>query len=129
KCFVYRHFLSLNILCIKVYSPPQLQKLITDNRLMQHYKGIPEVQKVCAELIAEPLHSSQSSHKEYYNQLSHAELRDELRKHGLPNLPITETTRNLLLKKLKNHLLSEPLELTQAPRYAPVVTSHANHQY
>uniref|UniRef100_A0A1B0A986 LEM domain-containing protein n=1 Tax=Glossina pallidipes TaxID=7398 RepID=A0A1B0A986_GLOPL len=48
--------------------------------------------------------------EDYYNQLSDAELRDELRKHGLPNVPITETSRNLLLKKLKNHVLNESLE-------------------
>lgn len=36
-----------------------------------------------------------------YQRLSDAELRHELQKHGFPNLPITETTRNILIKKLK----------------------------
>uniref|UniRef100_A0A1B0FBE9 LEM domain-containing protein n=1 Tax=Glossina morsitans morsitans TaxID=37546 RepID=A0A1B0FBE9_GLOMM len=60
--------------------------------------------------------------------LSDAELRDELRKHGLPNVPITETSRNLLLKKLKNHMLNKSLERKpkRRKRFLPPVNNINN---
>lgn len=42
----------------------------------------------------------------YFNNLSDVELRQELQKYGFPNMPVTETTRNLLIKKLKSHVLN-----------------------
>lgn len=43
----------------------------------------------------------------YFDNLSDVELRQELQKYGFPVMPVTETTRNLLIKKLKNHILNE----------------------
>ncbi|KAM7341783.1 LEM domain-containing inner nuclear membrane protein MAN1 isoform 1-T2 [Cochliomyia hominivorax] len=40
----------------------------------------------------------------YFENLSDVELRQELQKYGFPVMPVTETTRNLLIKKLKNHV-------------------------
>lgn len=40
----------------------------------------------------------------YFDNLTDVELRQELQKHGFPVMPVTETTRNLLIKKLKNHV-------------------------
>ncbi|XP_023295000.2 inner nuclear membrane protein Man1 [Lucilia cuprina] len=42
----------------------------------------------------------------YFDNLSDVELRQELQKYGFPNMPVTETTRNLLIKRLKNHVLN-----------------------
>ncbi|XP_073834348.1 LEM domain-containing inner nuclear membrane protein MAN1 [Musca autumnalis] len=42
----------------------------------------------------------------YFDNLSDAELRQELKKYGIPVVPIVETTRNLLIKKLKYHALN-----------------------
>ncbi|XP_049545090.1 otefin [Anopheles darlingi] len=38
------------------------------------------------------------------DELTNEELRLQLLKHGMANLPVTSTTRKVLLKKLKNHL-------------------------
>ncbi|XP_050096942.1 otefin [Anopheles aquasalis] len=38
------------------------------------------------------------------DELTNDELRVQLLKHGMANLPVTSTTRKVLLKKLKNHL-------------------------
>lgn len=43
----------------------------------------------------------------YFDNLNDVELRQELQKYGFPVMPVTETTRNLLIKKLKNHVLNE----------------------
>uniref|UniRef100_A0A1I8PUE4 LEM domain-containing protein n=1 Tax=Stomoxys calcitrans TaxID=35570 RepID=A0A1I8PUE4_STOCA len=40
----------------------------------------------------------------YFDNLSDVELRQELSKYGIPAVPIVETTRNLLIKKLKHHV-------------------------
>lgn len=42
----------------------------------------------------------------YFDNLSDVELRQELKKYGIPVVPIVETTRNLLIKKLKYHALN-----------------------
>ncbi|XP_075153412.1 LEM domain-containing inner nuclear membrane protein MAN1 [Haematobia irritans] len=42
----------------------------------------------------------------YFDNLSDVELRQELKKHGIPAVPIVETTRKLLIKKLKHHVLN-----------------------
>lgn len=46
----------------------------------------------------------------YFENLSDVELRHELRKYGIPIVPIVETTRNLLIKKLKCHILSNDMD-------------------
>ncbi|XP_063698695.1 otefin-like [Culicoides brevitarsis] len=42
-----------------------------------------------------------------YDSLSNEELRVELLKYGFANIPVTSTTRKVLVRKLKNHLESE----------------------
>ncbi|XP_065367735.1 inner nuclear membrane protein Man1 [Calliphora vicina] len=42
----------------------------------------------------------------YFDNLSDVELRQELQKYGFPIMPVTETTRNLLIKKLKSYVLN-----------------------
>lgn len=42
----------------------------------------------------------------YFDNISDVELRQELQKYGFPIMPVTETTRNLLIKKLKSHMLN-----------------------
>lgn len=37
-----------------------------------------------------------------FDELTNNELRDELKSHGLGNFPVTDTTRNALIKKLRN---------------------------
>ncbi|XP_067633733.1 inner nuclear membrane protein Man1-like [Eurosta solidaginis] len=41
---------------------------------------------------------------EYFDDLTDVELRHELLEYGFPNVPITETSRGCLVKKLKNHM-------------------------
>lgn len=50
------------------------------------------------------------------NSLSDQELRQRLLQYGL-NLPVTSSTRNLLIKKLRNHMESEQAKLKQATSY------------
>lgn len=54
---------------------------------------------------------------DHLNSLSDDELRQRLRQHGFANLPITSTTRQVLIKKLRNHLNSEQAKLKQATSF------------
>lgn len=51
------------------------------------------------------------------NSLSDDELRQRLRQYGFPNLPITSTTRKVLIKKLRNHINGEQARLRQATSF------------
>lgn len=54
---------------------------------------------------------------DHLNSLSDQQLRQRLLQYGFPNLPITSTTRGLLIKKLRNHMDSEQAKLKQATSY------------
>lgn len=54
---------------------------------------------------------------DHLNSLSDDELRQRLRQHGFPNLPITSTTRKVLIKKLRNHLNNEQAKLKHATSF------------
>lgn len=54
---------------------------------------------------------------DHLNSLSDNELRQRLRQYGFPNLPITSTTRKVLIKKLRNHMNSEQVKLRQATSF------------
>uniref|UniRef100_A0A1A9WP79 LEM domain-containing protein n=1 Tax=Glossina brevipalpis TaxID=37001 RepID=A0A1A9WP79_9MUSC len=73
-----------------------------------------------------PIINSNTNRQFNFFEFRHAELRNELRKHGLPNLPVTETTRNLLLKKLKNCILNESLEKKRKRRETLMSLPSAN---
>lgn len=51
------------------------------------------------------------------DHLSDNELRQRLLQYGFPNLPITATTRKVLIKKLRNHMESEQAKLKQATSF------------
>lgn len=55
---------------------------------------------------------------DHLNSLSDNELRQRLLQYGFPNLPITDTTRKVLIKKLRNHMDSEQAKLKQATSFA-----------
>lgn len=52
------------------------------------------------------------------NALSNDELRYRLMQFGFPNLPVTSTTRKVLIKKLRNHLENEKSKLKRNTSYA-----------
>lgn len=52
------------------------------------------------------------------NSLSNEELKYRLTQYGFPNMPVTITTRKVLIKKLKNHMDSEKTKLKRETSYA-----------
>lgn len=54
---------------------------------------------------------------DHLNSLSDQQLRQRLLQYGFANLPITSTTRSILIKKLRNHMDSEQAKLKQATSY------------
>lgn len=50
-------------------------------------------------------------------QLSDSELRYRLQQYGFPNLPITDTTRKILIKKLRNHIKNEKTRLRRDTKF------------
>lgn len=52
------------------------------------------------------------------NSLSNEDLKYRLTQYGFPNLPVTNTTRKLFIKKLKNHLEDEKSKLRRDTAYA-----------
>lgn len=50
-----------------------------------------------------------------FDQLSNNELREELKSRGIGNFPVTDTTRNLLIKKLRNSV-NGPAKATKGRR-------------
>ena len=50
--------------------------------------------------------------------LNDGELRRRLIQYGFPNLPVTTTTRNILIKKLRNYMENEQLKLRRETSYA-----------
>lgn len=50
--------------------------------------------------------------------LSDNELRHRLLQYGFPNLPVTDTTRKILIKKLRNHMTNEKAKLRRETNYA-----------
>uniref|UniRef100_A0A182FF17 Uncharacterized protein n=1 Tax=Anopheles albimanus TaxID=7167 RepID=A0A182FF17_ANOAL len=66
--------------------------------------------------------SSNSYRMDALDQLSDDELRLQLVQYGFPNMPVTSTTRKILIKKLRHHLEEEKRkvrrESSQAARYS-----------
>ncbi|XP_050090997.1 inner nuclear membrane protein Man1 isoform X2 [Anopheles aquasalis] len=66
--------------------------------------------------------SSNSYRLDALDQLSDDELRLQLVQYGFPTMPVTSTTRNILIKKLRHHLEEEKRkvrrESSQAARYS-----------
>lgn len=52
------------------------------------------------------------------NSLSNEELKYRLTQFGFPNLPVTSTTRKVLIKKLRNHMENENSKLRRETSYA-----------
>lgn len=52
------------------------------------------------------------------NSLSNEELKYRLTQFGFANLPVTNTTRNVLIKKLRNHMENEKSKLRRETSYA-----------
>lgn len=50
-----------------------------------------------------------------FDELSNNQLREELKSRGLGNFPVTDTTRNLLIKKLRN-AVNGPAKVTKSRR-------------
>lgn len=55
---------------------------------------------------------------DHLNSLSDHELRQRLLQCGFPKIPITDTTRKVLIKKLRNHMDTERAKLKQATSFA-----------
>lgn len=51
------------------------------------------------------------------DKLTDSELRHRLLQYGFPNMPVTETTRKILIKKLRNHLTNEKAKLRRQTNY------------
>lgn len=51
------------------------------------------------------------------NSLSNEELKYRLTQFGFPNLPVTSTTRKVLIKKLRNHMENEKSKLKRETSY------------
>ncbi|XP_055921560.1 inner nuclear membrane protein Man1 [Eupeodes corollae] len=51
------------------------------------------------------------------DKLTDSELRHRLLQYGFPNMPVTETTRKILIKKLRNHLTNEKAKLKRQTNY------------
>lgn len=51
------------------------------------------------------------------NSLSNEELKYRLTQFGFPNLPVTSTTRKVLIKKLRNHMDNEKSKLKRETSY------------
>lgn len=65
-----------------------------------------------------------SMNENCFDNFSDVELRQELRKYGLPVVPITETTRNLLIKRLKNHVMNESNHVNKSSKRRSLQTNH-----
>lgn len=52
------------------------------------------------------------------NSLSNEELKYRLTQFGYPNVPVTSTTRKVLIKKLRNHMDNEKSKLKRETSYA-----------
>lgn len=61
------------------------------------------------------------------NQLSNEDLKYRLTQFGFPNLPVTSTTRKVLIKKLRNHLENEKSKLKRDTSYATRYSSDEEH--
>lgn len=61
------------------------------------------------------------------NQLSNEELKYRLTQFGFANLPVTLTTRKVLIKKLRNHLENEKSKLKRETSYATRYSSDEDH--
>jgi membrane protein Man1 len=57
------------------------------------------------------------------NKLTDEELRTRLIQFGFPNIPITDTTRKTLIKKLKNHIKNKGNQLRQTSSNAAQYSS------
>ncbi|XP_055839451.1 inner nuclear membrane protein Man1 [Episyrphus balteatus] len=58
-----------------------------------------------------------SNKMEDLEKLTDSELRHRLLQYGFPNMPVTETTRKILIKKLRNHLTNEKAKLKRQTNY------------
>lgn len=58
-----------------------------------------------------------------FDELSNNQLREELKSRGLGNFPVTDTTRNLLIKKLRN-AVNGPAKATKGRRETISVVNH-----
>lgn len=58
-----------------------------------------------------------------FDELSNNQLREELKSRGLGNFPVTDTTRNLLIKKLRN-AVNGPAKSTKGRRETISVVNH-----
>lgn len=61
------------------------------------------------------------------NSLSNEDLKYRLTQFGFPNLPVTSTTRKVLIKKLRNHLENEKSKLKRDTSYATRYSSDEDH--
>lgn len=59
-----------------------------------------------------------------FEQLSNNELRDQLKAHNLGNFPVTDTTRNALIKKLRNAVNGPAPKSVKARRETLAVVKH-----
>ncbi|KAJ6644472.1 Inner nuclear membrane protein Man1 [Pseudolycoriella hygida] len=55
---------------------------------------------------------------DHLNSLSDEELRQRLLQYGLPNLPVTKTTRNTLIRRLRTYMEGEQAKLKRATTFA-----------
>lgn len=60
-----------------------------------------------------------------FDTLSNNELRDQLKARGLGNFPVTDTTRNLLIKKLRN-AVNGPAKPVKGRRETISVVKHSS---
>lgn len=51
-----------------------------------------------------------------FDELTNSEIREQLKVNGLGNFPVTDTTRNLLIKKLRNAINGPPTKATKGRR-------------